>query len=411
LQLCRDGGRIGVVLPRSALAASGSAPWREAVLEHGQFADVTMIVNNRQWFFEDVHPQYTIGLVSIEKDGKAERKVNLIGPFNSYDAYLKGTQLPRVSFPAADFKTWSSGAAFPLLPSVASGEVFLKLRRHPRLDAEGPGWKALVVRELDATNDKHYMLISPDSTAGLWPVYKGASFDLWQPDTGEYYAWAEPNYICGVLQERRLNQAKVARSAFAELPRQVIADPATLPCRQPRIAFRDVARATDNRTVHTALVPPEVVIANQAPYLLWTQGDERDQAYLLGVLSSLPLDWYARRYVETHVNFHILYSFPVPRPERTEALRRRVEELAGRLAAVDERYAHWAAAVGVPVASVTDPAEKADMVAELDAAVALLYGLEEADLRHIFATFHVGWDYGDRLESAVTHYRRLEALT
>ena len=410
-QLARDRGRIGVVLPRSALAASGSTEWREAVMEAGQFADVTLILNNRQWFFEDVHPQYTIGLVSIEKDGKAERTVNLIGPFNSYVAYQAGADLPRVSFPADEFKGWSSGAAFPLLPSVESGEVFLKLRRHPRLDADGLGWKVRAVRELDATNDKRYMMINPDSTDGLWPVYKGASFDLWQPDTGEYYAWAHPGYICGVLQERRLNQAKLAKSAFSELPREVIADLATLPCRSPRIAFRDVARATDSRTVHAALVPPDVVIANQAPYLLWREGDERDQAFLVGVLSSIPLDWYARRYVETHVNYHVFYPFPIPRPERGHPLRRRVEELSGRLAAVDNRYDEWAAAVGVPVGSVTDPAQKADMIAKLDAAVSLLYGLKEADVSHIFETFHVGWDYHSRLDAVLAHYRKLKGAT
>ena len=410
-QLCRDGGRIGVVLPRSALAASGSAQWREEIMAVGQFADVTLILNNRQWFFEDVHPQYTIGLVSIEKGGQAERTVNLIGPFNSYEAYLAGAQLRRVSFPADDFKTWSSGSAFPLLPSVESGEVFLKLRRHPRLDADGFGWRARAVREVDATNDKKHMLINPESTDGLWPVYKGASFDLWEPDTGEYYAWADPDYICGVLQERRLNQAKLAKSAFAQLPRAVIVDPSTLPCRFPRIAFRDVTNRTNQRTVIAALVPPEVVIANQAPYLLWSEGDERDQAFLLGVLSSIALDWYARRYVETHVNYHVFYPFPIPRPERHDPLRRRVEEIAAGLAAVDGRYAGWANAVGVPLGGVPDPAEKAEVIAELDAAVALLYGLTEHDVAHIFETFHVGWDYCPRLEAVQAHFAKLRSLT
>lgn len=255
------------------------------------------------------------------------------------------------------------------------------------------------------------MILDPEAADDLWPVYKGASFDLWEPDTGEYYAWADPDYICGVLQERRLNQANLGRSAFSELPREVIADPATLPCRSPRIAFRDVARATDSRTLHCALVPPEVVIANQAPYLLWARGDERDQAYLVAVLSSLPLDWYARRYVETRVNFYVFYPFPIPNPDRDDPLRRRVEELSGRLAAVDDRYARWAAAVGVPVGSVTDPAEKTDMIAELDAAVALLYGLDEADVRHIFETFHVGWDYHSRLDAVLSHYRTLKEAT
>jgi hypothetical protein len=166
-QLARDGGRIGVVLPRSALSASGSAAWREAILDHGQFADVTTMTNRGGWVFDDAEHRYTIGLVSITKDDDTDKTVNLIGPFNSHEAYLAGVELPRVSFPAGEFKGWSSGAAFPLLPSVESGEVFLKLRRHPRLDAEGLGWRARAVRELDATNDKHYMVVGPESTNGL----------------------------------------------------------------------------------------------------------------------------------------------------------------------------------------------------------------------------------------------------
>ena len=50
--LVRQDGFIGVVLPRSALSAAGSAPWRTEVLDHGAFTDVTMILNNSQWFFE-----------------------------------------------------------------------------------------------------------------------------------------------------------------------------------------------------------------------------------------------------------------------------------------------------------------------------------------------------------------------
>ena len=38
-----------------------------------------------------------------------------------------------------------------------------------------------------------------------------------------------------------------------------------------------------------------------------------------------------------------------------------------------------------------------DLIAELDAVVALLYGLSRPDVEHIFATFHRGWDYRPRL--------------
>jgi hypothetical protein len=53
-----EGGRMGVVLPRSALAVKGSTPFRMEILEKAESIDITMLVNNRRWFFEDVHPQH-----------------------------------------------------------------------------------------------------------------------------------------------------------------------------------------------------------------------------------------------------------------------------------------------------------------------------------------------------------------
>ena len=81
----------------------------------------------------------------------------------------------------------------------------------------------------------------------------------------------------------------------------------------------------------------------------------------------------------------------MPRPPADNPWRQRVIEIAGRLAAVDHRYDDWAAAVGVPVGSVTDDADKAALTDELDALVALLYGLDREDLAYIYATFHRGW--------------------
>jgi hypothetical protein len=53
-----------------------------------------------------------------------------------------------------------------------------------------------------------------------------------------------------------------------------------------------------------------------------------------------------------------------------------------------------------------EPDEKEDRINELDAAVAHLYGLTEAHLRHIFETFHESWDYHQRLEATLRHYKR-----
>jgi hypothetical protein len=240
---------------------------------------------------------------------------------------------------------------------------------------------------------------------GFWPVFKGESFDIWTPDTGEYYAFADPEKVIPWLYAKRLRSGKShADSAHAEFPLAHRQDKATLACHRARIAFRDVSRATDSRTVRACLLPPKIILTNTAPYLLWPRGDEQDKAFLLGVLCSIPLDWYARRFVEVHVNFFIFNPFPIPRPDRHDARWQKVVALAGRLASPDKRFAPWAKAVGVEHGPLPED-EKQDMIAELDALAAHLYGLTEKQLAHVFETFHEGWDCERRLDATLRHFR------
>lgn len=412
--LVRKGGCVGVVLPRSAFAAAGSEELRRKLLTEGTVRDLTFLVNNRHWVFAPVHPQYTITLASLEKTKPDDDAVlPLKGPFPSRESFEKGQQQEPHTFPVERALNWTSTASFPLLPPVPeAGGVFGTLTSSPPLSHSAEGeWRARPYRELDATNDKekddgtklmHFVENPPDD---YWPIFKGGSFDIWTPDTGVRYAWADPDVMVDHLQESRESSYQYAgrRSAFYEMPEEWVYDKETQPCLHPRIAFRDVTRATDSRTVRAALIPAEVFLTNKAPYFLWPTGDERDEAYLLGVLCSIPLDWYARRFVETTLNYHILNSFPIPRPGPESRLRERVINLSGRLASVDERYASWANAVGVDHGPLTED-EKQDKIIELDAVVAHLYGLSRDQLCIIYKTFHEGWDYEPKLASVLKYY-------
>ena len=273
-------------------------------------------------------------------------------------------------------------------------------------------WRVRPLAELHATADKHRFILDEGHTADgdpetYWYVYKGASFDRWYPDTGVYYGSVDAHKITEHLLQKRRRGHKSERSPFNEFAPAWIDDPDTLPCWRPRIAFRNVARSTDTRTVIAALVPGRVVITHHAPYLLWPRGAPRDEAFLLGVLSSMVLDWHARCVVELNLTFHILNNFPIPAADvDSDPVAVRVVEIAGRLAAVDDRYDDWAAAVGVPVGSVGDDAAKYDLVCELDACVAVLYGLDESDLGVVYETFHKGADYSARHEAVLGHFRR-----
>lgn len=241
----------------------------------------------------------------------------------------------------------------------------------------------------------------------VWPVYAGKSFNLWQPDTGNYYDSVDASSITAHLYEKRYRQSRVKSSAFAQIDETILTDSDTLACLRARIAFRRVARTTDTRTFVCALIPPRRVATEAASYFERTRGEVRDETYLLGILSSMIFDWQLRRVMELTLSFTDLMGISIPDPGEGDPVRDRVVEIAGRLAAVDERFTEWAAEVGVPVGSANDEAVKQDLICELDACVAHLYGLDEDDLAVIYDTFSETVDYADRLAAVLAHFRGL----
>ena len=396
-------GHFGVVLPRSALSASGSEDFRKELINAYDSIKATILKNKQRWAFENVSEQYAFILLNCSRVGISNHAIHLKGPITSRQEFEKKLNEDGVIIDSKEVQNWNSTWSFPALPDEFSAEIFLKLREQPRLDLNANDtWRARPHQEMNATNDADKMSFQEDCPEGFWPVYGGKSFNIWQPDTKEYYAFASPDVMNSWLQKKRKTPPK--HSIHSEFTAKFLQDQNTLPCHKARIAFRDVARATDKRTVIACLIPPYRYLQNKAPCLLFPRGDEKDQAFLLGVLCSIPLDWYARRFVEINLNFFIFNPLPIPRPERTNPLWKRVVELAGRLACPDERFKDWAKAVGTEYGAL-DSADKEDKIHELDAVVAHLYGLNEDQLTHIFETFHEGWDYTPRLKAVLKHYQ------
>ncbi|MCY4512742.1 MAG: hypothetical protein OXB86_03540 [Bdellovibrionales bacterium] len=104
-----------------------------------------------------------------------------------------------------------------------------------------------------------------------------------------------------------------------------------------------------------------------------------------------------------NVGFCLLNTFPIPHPSRKNPLWKRVITLFGRLASPDERFTEWVEAVGMECSEL-DEEKKNNIIYELDAVVAHLYGLSEKQLIHIFETFHRTWDYNLRLKSVLKYY-------
>jgi hypothetical protein len=232
----KEGGRIGVVLPRSALSALGSKELREGVFAGSADVTITTVLNRAGWVFMEAEHRYTMALLAIARGTPRGQSIALRGPYASRQAWDAAATKPPHRFTPAEVLVWTSSASLPLLPSDDSIGVFAQLRKAPRLDLKQAGaWRARPDTELHATNDKPLMLFDPRSTERLWPVMKGESFDIWENDRGPdtYYAWADPAKVTKHLYDKRLRSAKSARaSAPGRVPAGVCArrENAVLPC-------------------------------------------------------------------------------------------------------------------------------------------------------------------------------------
>ena len=382
--LVRPRGRLGVVLPRTALLAQGAKGFRQWLFGQTVVTRVDFLLNAGRWAF-DMEPRYTVGLLSGQRILPSESETfRVTGPSVNLDEFQSVTCAQGISI-----QTSSLGDArvVPLLPSQMHADVLSKLRRGAPFDAlsspqnrkkfkgRAAASHAIPYRELDETQQR--ALFSHSEGVSVW---KGRSFDQYDPHGNEPAGYAEWNEVLTYADGKR-SRSPIFRRMFSK---DVLSDPKTHPMNSCRVAFRDVTRSTDSRTVRACLVPPRTPLTNSAPYLVFAGWEAISQVSLLGVLNSIPLDWVARRYVESHLNFYVLNMLTLPPPDNT--YWECIGKLAGRLSCVDERFADFAAEAGVECGPLTG-SQRSEMRTEIDAHVAKAYDLTEDELRFIFTDF------------------------
>ncbi|EIP84421.1 putative type II DNA modification enzyme [Burkholderia humptydooensis MSMB43] len=167
--------------------------------------------------------------------------------------------------------------------------------------------------------------------------------------------------------------------------------------RSPRwlVGWRDICRATDERTVIASVIP-RAGVGHTMP--LWLSPESpKKQAALLGCLNSLVLDYVARQKVGgTHLTYGYTKQLPVLPPDSyTEADLAFIVPRVLELTYTAHDLADWAADLGYTGSPFPwRPERRAHLRAELDAYYARLYGLTGEELRYILDPADVaGEDY------------------
>jgi hypothetical protein len=416
-QLSGRNGHVGIVVPRGLFSGDNTRDFREELFATTEIDDLTFLVNQNAWVFDGLHGQYTIALAAFHISSTPSDDLPIRGPYYNAKEYEEGIKREPHHFSIADIKSWTSSAVIPLPPSADAVGAFEQLVSHPKFSYDGGDWKPVPVTPLklapyedEIMDDGTVLLHRSDEPPeeNYLPVLGGKAFDLWSVDVSKASVWTDPDLIFDYLQQKRENSYRIGkRSPFYEMPESWVNDKSTLPCYSSRVVFRDSTNKTNTRTVIPALAPPNTILLDTAPYLIWPRGDEKDQAYLLGVMGSIPFDWCARRFVENHVSFYLLKGLPVPRPSRGDPLWKRMVTLSARLSTPDDRFKKWADAVEVECEPL-DEATRQEMMYEIDALSAHLYGLSRENLQVVFETFHDNWEHEPRMNAVLEYYDEWE---
>jgi len=198
------------------------------------------------------------------------------------------------------------------------------------------GWNVAFGRELNATDDRH-LFVPFDRDGRGRPVLEGKQI--------------EPFRACVDGCQYRLREDVRVRIA-----------------RKPRLAYRDIASATNRVTLIAAIVPAEAVTTHTL-FCLKTPLPLDAQHVLCALLNSFVANYLIRFRVNTHVTVALVSRLRVPPVDRDTRVYQRLSTLAQTLM-------HSPAA-----------AEQQPEYAELQGLVGRLYGLSEADFAHVLSTF------------------------
>jgi hypothetical protein len=397
-QLLNEFGRFGLVLPRGAMAGTALGEWRKDVLANGHFASLTFATNSKHWIFDQVDTRYSIVFAVVSREASAE--VCFSGPVSSIEEMRKAPESAlRVS--SGEFDSWTPNASFPLLPDSGSFSIFKKLKQFEKLGDKTASWDfGLVQGDLNSVTNKDLFELGDSVNAERVKIYSGATFNLWNSEASSPYGTANTETLRSYMLSKLQNATKMKSSSYYGMK----FTQENLPMDKPRVAFRDITNATNTRTTIAALLPPRIGGTHRVAFFVERTGTVRNEAFLLGLISSIPFDWYSRRVVEMVLNFEIMKNAPLPHSKITSPVAERLIEITVKLAAVDSRYLEWAKAVGVLTSKSLDAGAKSDYLSEIDALSSILYGLSRQDVIHIFETFHRGWDYMPRLTRVLEYY-------
>ncbi|AUV16944.1 restriction endonuclease [Aeromonas sp. ASNIH7] len=410
-QITHATGRAGFIVPTGIATDDSTKAFFGEITQKGRLISL-FDIENREAVFPSVHRSYKFCLLTLGQAGAAE--------FVCFATQVNQLAEPRRRFKLTpdEFRLINPNTlTCPVFRSERDAELTIKLYRaapvlireaiwqgegktDKLLQPERNPWGISFSQGLfNMTSDSHLFLDQP--TSDSVPLIEAKMIHQFDHRWATYTAEGD---------SRDVTNAEKADSAYTVTPRYWVEkteveerlkkrdrDGNVIWCwdRSWLMGWRDICRATDERTVIASVVP-KVGVGHTMPLFMVTQ-EIAKVAALLANLGTLVLDFCARVKVGgTHLTYGYLKQFPVLPPEHyTETDLNFVLPRVLELTYTSHDLKPWAEDLGYHGEPFSfDPDLRAVLRAELDAYYAKLYGLTRDELRYILDPADImGEDY------------------
>jgi hypothetical protein len=339
LQLVRRGGRIGLVLPSGLVSDAGTAPLRRHLFDRADVDAITGL-DNRDGIFP-IHRSTRFVLLTCTP-GRPTLSIRCRFGVTRVEELDRGGlgNAPTITLTRA-FIQQLSGAddlGIPELATLRDLAIVERISAHvPRL-GDREAWGAQFSRELNASDDRH-AFVRYTGASGARPIVEGKQIDPFRVS---------------------VDRCRLQLNPRAHLRR-------ALPHRA-RLAYRDVASATNRLTLIAAIIPARAVTTHTL-FCLKTRLTIAEQEVLCALLNSFVANYLIRRRVNTHVTATLMSRLAVPVIREGHPFFEPLRALS--------------AALGGETRSV----EEMEEYAQLQALCAHAYQLGAGEFEHILETF------------------------
>ena len=358
-QLLKDGGMAGFVIPSGIYTDLGAKGLRMMLFEHSQIKALYSFENRGHAIFPDVHASYKPILLVFQKGGKTS---SFPCAFFLHSAEDLQNAIANPTIMDTDFVKMSSPDSFTLLEIKTHRDYALvnKLLKNPLLGSKiDDGWNFSMQSGFHMSNDSH--LFKTGKLAGI-PMLEGKNIEQF---THQWKEAPRPRYtIDGKDVLANLKEEKRYHTAYW-------------------MAYRLIASSTNYRTFISTVIPPGYVCGNSLAIVRLPS--LKQLCYLVGVMNSVVVDYFLRQKVSANVNMFYFLQTPVPRLSSGKEFDFVVKKVA-QLVCTTGEFSELKKEIGIEHA-LTNENDRALARAQLDAAVAKIYGLTKDELAFVLQHF------------------------